>query len=188
MTAIVGLVHDGKVYIGGDSNVSYGWVQQRLAAPKVFVLPKAQMIVGVSGDVRIQQIFQYHADIELPEGDAEQTLVQFFIPHFREVVKQHGYEKADNGQSSAGDIAALFGFRERLFRMDGNFAISGYQSSYAAVGSASETAIGALAALSLHTVGRFAPETLIRSVLEICEIHGLYVRPPFVIRNTGELS
>lgn len=188
MTAIVGLVRDGKVYIGGDSNVSYGWVQRRLAAPKVFVLPKAQMIVGVSGDVRIQQIFQYHADIELPEGDAEQTLVQFFIPHFREVVKQHGYEKTDAGQSGIGEVAALFGFRGQLFKLDGNFAIANYVSSYAAVGSASEIAIGALAALALHTVGRFTPEALIRSVLEICEIHGLYVRPPFVIHNTGELS
>lgn len=186
MTTIVGLVHDGKVYMGGDSQTTRHWTQGILRHSKVFYLPKAGLLVGCTGLSRYVDIVKYHADVELTtqRHDILEKLVTVFVPSVREALKTHAASMTENGQEHADESCMLIGYQHRLFVLDSKFSVTEYERGFDAIGSGGDIALGAMAVLS----SRMNPEARIKRALQATADCGLYVRPPFAIRNTGELS
>ena len=58
MTCIVGLVDDGKVYMGGDAASVDGYIVRTSALSKVF--RNGPFLIGYSTSWRMGQILQYH--------------------------------------------------------------------------------------------------------------------------------
>lgn len=184
MTAILGLVHDGKVYIGGDSANS-NHIVNIIDRKKVFVQRPSNLLIGITGSTRYAQIVEHHINIDPCLAlNFHSYLVTMFIPALREALKTHGFTKTESGQESADYGAMLVGHKHYLVRIESDFSVQPYVRGFDAIGSANSLAIGAMAALS----PRLAPEKRITRALEISAEFDPYVRPPFVIRNTGELS
>lgn len=185
MTAIIGLVHDGKVYIGADSATESGGLVHVSAASKVFTLNA--LVIGTTGSIRYRQIIQRHVSGLRPPTDVEHIvryLVVEFIPLLRNALKEHGFTKSEAGQESADYGAMLVGCKGELLRIDCDFSVLKFDRTFEAIGSGSTLALGAMAALS----PALAPEKRMNRALAIAAEFDPYVRPPFVIRNTGEIA
>jgi ATP-dependent protease HslVU (ClpYQ) peptidase subunit len=111
-------------------------------------------------------------------------LVTVFVPSVREALKTHAVSMTENGQEHADDSIMLVGWRHRLFIIDSKFAVDEYERGFDAIGSGGDIALGAMAVLS----PKLNPETRIKRALQAAADCGLYVRPPFVIRSTGEIT
>lgn len=185
MTAIVGLIHDEKVYIGGDSMTQHAGMAHISAAPKI--ISHQGMLIGTAGSPRYSQIIQHHmAGLRKPTpAEPMQHYLAFeFIPALRLALKENGFSKTDEGQENSEYSAAIIGYRGQLYRIECEFSVLQWTRAFDAIGCAGSIALGAMAALS----SRLSPEKRITRALEIAAEFDPYVRPPFVIRNTGELS
>ena len=109
MTCIVGLVHEGSVYIGGDSAGVAGYGLTVRADEKVFT--NGDFVMGFTSSFRMWQLLRYslkppkyHPDVDLIE-----YMVTAFVNAVRECLKTGGYAKKDKEEETAGTF--LVGFR-----------------------------------------------------------------------------
>lgn len=160
MTCIVGLVRDGRVYMGGDSAAVDESHRMQVTEPKVF--RHGPMIIGDAGAFRAGQVLRYCLKAgELNgwgHGDPLAWLVEVFIPPLRQVLEDHGVEKDQR-------CDMLVGLRGRLFQIDEEFQVLESAESFAAIGSGRDYALGALCALGdWHD-----PEFNVKRALEVSE-------------------
>lgn len=176
MTCIVGIVDNGKVFIGGDSAAVSGYMVTIRSDPKVFRL--GNFLIGFTSSFRMGQLLHYafHAP-ERPDGlDVFSYMVTLFVEGLRECMKSGGFTKKESEQEVGGCF--LIGCDGRLFTIDTDFQVSESADGYAAVGSGAEVALGAIYA----TQGQL-PWQRITTALEAAAHHTAYVRGPFVIEE-----
>lgn len=174
MTCIVGLVHDGDVYISGDSaGISYGGTTTIRADQKVFA--REDMIFGFTSSFRMGQVLRYVLGIPGRKENIsdEEYLVTQFIPEVQKCFKDAGYLCIDNGVQWGGTF--LLGYRGNLYQIDSDFQVGCSVDEYDAVGAGAEYALGALGVLR-----DVDPDERLRRALEIACYHNAYVRPPYV--------
>jgi ATP-dependent protease HslVU (ClpYQ) peptidase subunit len=176
MTCIVGLVHDGKVYMGGDSAGVCGYDLQVRADEKVF--QNGEFIMGFCGSFRMGQLLRYKfkPPAHYPGVPDDEYMVTTFIDSVRECLKTGGYAWNENGRESGGRF--LVGYRGHLFFIDNDYQVGRLADGFAAVGCGDQIAHGALYA----TIGK-PPEERIKTALEAAERFSAGVRGPFVIKS-----
>lgn len=145
MTCIVGLVEDGKVYIGADSAAADGWEVRATLLPKVF--RNGELIIGYTTSFRMGQILEHHFAVRsIEEGESLQAyMVKGVAEAARECLKSHGFSKVDSNQESGGQF--LIGFRGRLFLMDSDFQVNEFADGMEAIGAGRQYALGVLKVL-----------------------------------------
>ena len=181
MTCIVGLVHDGKVFMGADAaiNSADSWLQPQSMRPKIWKRCRCtDMLVGVGGKQRISQLVQKFEPPSPPIlADVYEYLVNEYVPKLisyldsARVIKNN----EDDGMICM-DATILIGLLGRLFKIDSSFAITEYLD-YAAIGANAEVALGVLYATSL--LG--SPIDRIQMALDAVLHHCASVREPFTI-------
>lgn len=181
MTAIVGLVHGGRVWIGGDSAASNAWTIHTRADEKVFRNGRA--IFGTSGSIRAAQLIE-HA-LVLPEaivGDVAKYMCTTFVDSVRECWKAGGVAAKVNEVESGGSfMVGMFG---RLFTIGGDYQVAEQVEPWDAIGCGKEVALGSLWT-SAHVVGLCDdPEARIRLALQASAAYCMGVRGPFKIIST----
>lgn len=176
MTCIVGLVHNGKVYMGGDSECCDGSARYSLTEPKVFL--KQGFLIGSTGQLRLMQLLQYTLVVRernTSESDME-YLVNGFASAVRNLLKDNGYSEVNmNREDFFGSI--LVGYRGNVYEIDPAFAVMHTSNAFHAVGSGYAFALGAMAAMP----DEFTPHQKITRVLEIASEFAMGVRAPFHI-------
>jgi hypothetical protein len=173
MTCIVGVVENGRVFIGGDSGAFVGWSANIRTDSKVF--ESAGFIYGVCGTPRVNQILRYV--FEPPAyvgGDPMAYMVCQFVPKLREVMAR---ELSDAAKSELPNSSFLVGFAGRLFEVWGDFQIAEAAEGFSSVGCARDTALGALFVASKC----FGARVSIGAALEAAAALNAGVRSPFVI-------
>ncbi len=175
MTCIIGLVHDGKVYMGGDSCYSCGNIKGTLKSPKIFKYKN--MLLGTAGSLRFMQSLKYDFAPPIDSSlDVIEYIVSEFIPDLREVLRKAGImEEKDKIETT--DSRILVGYRGRLFIISSNFAIIEDSNEYLAIGGADEVALGSL----YTTRGMSVPEFRIQEALRAAAHFNPYVSEPFTI-------
>jgi hypothetical protein len=178
MTCIIGLVHEGKVYMGADAaiNSADSWLQPQSMRPKIW--KDGRILLGVGGKQRISQLVQEFSGQAIT-GDAYNYLVREYIPKLVSYLGKAGVTKTnDEDGMVCMDATILIGLLGRLFKIDSSFAITEY-SDYAAIGANAEVALGALYSSGchdeLHQAGR------IGQALDAVLYHCASVRQPFTI-------
>lgn len=175
MTAIVGLVHDGRVHIGGDSAGSAGHQLTVRADPKVF--RTGPYVFGFTSSFRMGQLLRHAFDPPAPTVDLDRFMATTWVDAVRACLKDGGWAKKDAEQEQGGCF--LVGVTGRLFTVHSDYQIGEAACGYDAVGCGDEVALGALYA----TAGQ-PPKRRIRTALAAAEQHGAWVRGPFVIVST----
>ena len=86
MTCIIGLVADGRVYLGGDSAAVHGWTRRRTRLRKVF--RKGPFLVGYTTSFRMGQLLE-HQLLQVRAGQVDRTGVRIdaFRDEFDDVVE-----------------------------------------------------------------------------------------------------
>ena len=183
MTCVAGLVHKGRVFIGGDSAGVSGWSLSVRADAKVF--RRGEFVFGFTTSFRMGQLLAHAFTAPpLPKKRAEldRYMVVDFIDAARTLFKGSGFAVAKDGREEGGEF--LVGVRGRLFHVASDYQVGALADRLHAIGCGADVALGAL----LVTSG-LAPERRIRTALMAAERCNNGVRGPFRIVSTdGRVS
>lgn len=137
MTCIVGIEHDGKVYLGSDSISIEGWNKRVVTEPKCFKhMHNEEFIFGYTSSFRFGQLIQYSfvppKKLDIHKNDMH-FLCTTFIDELRHVLKIGGYLKTiDTTTEEAGKC--IFGYNKKLYFIDVDFQIQRPNFGYTSVG------------------------------------------------------
>lgn len=172
MTCIVGLVHNGDVYIGGDSAGVAGLSITIRSDEKVF--GNGPFIMGFTTSFRMGQLLRYKLSPPaqtVHQGDME-YMVTSFIDACRTCFSQNGF--GDKDASVGGNF--LVGYHGKLYNIEGDYQVGVPKAPFDAVGCGSDLALGAMFA----TEG-LPPEKRINAALAAASTFSAGVAPPFTI-------
>ena len=178
MTAICAVVHDKKVWMGGDSaaaDVSTLSLSLR-RAPKVFV--NGPFVMGFTDSFRMGQLLQHgFSQPDRVSGTSdEKYMATSFVDGVRSCLKAGGYARRENEVESGGTF--LVGYHGRIFEVHSDYQVGESLADFDAVGSGFELCLGAL-----HATEEMVMEPGVRLVLALraAERFSMGVRSPFTI-------
>lgn len=178
MTCIVGIVHKGAVYLGGDSAGVGGLFLHVREDRKVF--EKDGFVFGFTSSFRMGQLLQ-HSFVAPPARPSDEPFAYMctaFVDAVRACLKAGGYAKKDSEVESGGTF--LVGYAGRLFRVESDYQVAETVDGYDAVGCGAEVALG-----SLFTSKSASPAKRIETALEAAHNFSAGVRPPFHVVTLG---
>lgn len=176
MTCIAGLVHNGRVWMGGDSASVAGWDLTIRTDSKVFI--KGPCLIGFTTSWRMGQLLRYRfTPPEHPPGmDDHEYMSTLWIDAVRETLKAGGFARKDNEVEHGGVF--LVGYRGRLFKVDSDYQVGEAFLGFDAVGCGDQAARGALYAT--RNIG-LSPYDRLEMALDAAEQLSAGVRRPFII-------
>ena len=174
MTCIVGLIHDGDVFLGGDSAGVAGLSLTIRADEKVFT--NGDFVMGFTSSFRMGQLLRYSLKppVYHPDVDIINYMVTDFVNAVRECLKTGGYAQKDKEEEKAGTF--LVGFKGKLFKIASDYQVGIPSLPFDACGCGEEIALGAMFANAT-----LSPEERIQQALEAAETFSAGVRRPFHI-------
>lgn len=180
MTCIVGLVHKGAVYMGGDSAGVGGQDVKIRLDPKVFIV-KRRFIIGFTNSFRMGQLLRFSLKpaLQLKTQSDYEYMCTSFIDSVRRCFSTGGYmgkDKEDGEREEGGHF--LVGYRSVLYEIAGDFQVGINNEPYCSIGCGDEYAHG-----SLFTSDKLnlCPKKKIICALETATHFSGAVRPPFII-------
>ena len=176
MTCIVGVEHDGRVWIGADAAGVAGYSITARADLKCW--SSGPWAFGFTSSFRMGQILRYgFTPPAVATWDIDRYMAIEFVNALRTSLDEHGWKRTESGRDEGGVFLAAY--RDRLYRVDADFQIGRSHDGYAAVGAGDGLALGSLFA----TVGT-DPEQRVLSALRAAAHHSAAVCAPFEIVAT----
>lgn len=177
MTCISGIVENNRVVIGGDSAGVAGWDLCVRKDAKVF--QSSGFLYGFTSSFRLGDVLRYQFSPPSHEPDCQTDvyLRTLWVTELRKVLTDSGYATKKDGREEGGQF--LFGYKGRLFFMDGDYQVGEPLAGHHAVGCGAPYAIGALSALRNSGL---SIEEKIGLSLRAAEDNSAGVRGPFTIK------
>jgi ATP-dependent protease HslVU (ClpYQ) peptidase subunit len=178
MTCIVGLVDNGKVYIGGDSAGVAGLSLQVRADEKVF--QNGEFLMGFTSSFRMGQLLRFNLNVpkQYPDVEDYQYMVTTFVDAVRNCLRDGGYARNKSGEEFGGTF--LVGYKGNLYGIEDDFQVAKYVDGYSAVGCGAEIALGSLHA-SRCICTDLSPHDRVLLALDASERFSAGVRAPFKV-------
>lgn len=172
MTCIVGLVHDGDVYIGGDSAGVAGLSITIRSDEKVF--GNGPFIMGFTTSFRMGQLLRYK--LSPPAQTVHQNDMEYMVTSFIDSCRQcfAGNGFGDKEASIGGNF--LVGYKGKLYNIEGDYQVGVPKAPFDAVGCGSDLALGAM-----YATEGMPPEKRIHAALAAASTFSAGVAPPFTI-------
>lgn len=178
MTCIVGLVDEGKVYMGADSAGVSGSDLRVRKDPKVF--RNGDFLIGFTSSFRMGQLLRYGLEVPVATRgsyiDTYEFMVREFVTAVRTCLKGGGCASKRDEVESGGQF--LVGYEGRLFDIEEDYQVAEYVTPYAAVGDGVNYALGSL--YSTSGMGYRASDRL-KTALNAAEEFCSSIRRPFVV-------
>lgn len=182
MTCIVGVVHKGAVFIGGDSAGVDGHYSLSIRADKK-VFRNGDFVMGFTSSFRMGQLLAFSFSPPKPRvgDDLMAFMVKDFIWAARQCLKDGGYARIENSVERGGTFLA--GYGGRLFHISDDFQVGEAVHGFDACGCGSDVAQGVLFATKDRD-----PNERINLALTAAETFSAGVRGPFFIEHAGEVT
>lgn len=179
MTCIVGLEHEGAVWIGGDSTgVNYSLDIHARDDRKVFQVGEA--VIGFTGSFRFGQVLQYRLEFpQINTWDVYRWAAVDFMDAVRKACAAGGILEKRNEVETAHNF--LMGVRGMLFYCGPDFQMGRVLDGYAAVGCGAPFALGCLHRIQNEGQPPVTAQTRLLRALEAAAHHSAGVRGPFTI-------
>jgi ATP-dependent protease HslVU (ClpYQ) peptidase subunit len=177
VTCIVGVQHDNRILIGGDSAGVAGYSITARADSKVFRVDG--YVMGFTTSFRMGQLLRYSFRAPVVDTwDVDRFMATRFVDAVRTCLRDGGWMKTDSGEERGGTF--LVGVAGHLYAVHPDFQIARALNGYYAVGCGADLALG-----SLHTTRDQArPRTRVTAALEAAAHHSAGVAGPFTIEET----
>ena len=180
MTAIVALVHNGKVHMAGDSFCGSETQKNLCKEPKVYKV--GALGVGLCGMVRQELILEktIRKAIETDGIVVTHKWIKFELPDLiADAFEGKSATVEDRSQITMGESAYMIAFDGRIYYLDDDFGIWESQRPIAAIGIGKQYALGALSVnMKLPYT---TPEEMLTGALEIAHEWSIWVEPPYRI-------
>lgn len=137
MTCIAAIIHDGSIYMGGDSAATSGNTQSERRDPKVF--RSGDFIIGFAGSFRQGQLLAH--SLIPPTQQNGQDAYAFMVTDFVDAVR--ACLVAGSCAREDGD-EFMVGYAGRLFVVHSDYQVAEKLVPYDAIGSGAEVALGSL--------------------------------------------
>jgi hypothetical protein len=171
VTAVVGLVHNGTVHLGGDSAAPQGWDLIVRADPKVFTV--GPYAIGFTTSWRMGQVLRWSFKPPKPPADhLDRFMSTTLVDAARDALKSAGWATKDKEQEEGGTW--LVGVAGRLFTVYADYQVAESADCYVAVGCGAQVAHGVL-----YATPTLPPRRRLQLALEAAERHSAGVRGPF---------
>lgn len=182
MTCIIGLIHDGKIWMGGDSAGASGGRLTVRRDPKIFIKDN-KMIMGFTSSFRMGELLQFGLHLPVHYVETYEYMITDFVDAVRECLKRGGFSEKDKEVEKGGEF--LVGYKGRLFKISSDYQVEEAVLPYNACGSGEDTAMGVIYALKF--LGSNNPEKMIRIALSAASEFCSGVREPFTILSLKEV-
>lgn len=181
MTAIVAIVENGRIWMGGDSAGSNAHMISDRKDEKVFV--KGKFIFGGCGSFRMLQILKwsFKPPVQKKTMSDEEYMMTVFVNALRKCFIEQGYGKILPGMDHKHQSQFMVGYKENLYCIQGDFQVSMLHDNFYAIGSGDDTCIG-----SLFSTKKKPVETRLKLALAAAEYRNVGVRRPFIIKVLGK--
>lgn len=175
MTCIIGLEHEGKVYIGGDSAISDFYETRTYNQDKVFRVDN--ILFGFAGSPRIAQIIKYHLQMGMKNEykDDLTFMVKVLIENMRETLAVHGY---DEKKMDIDGSSCIVGYNGKLYTIYSDYQVYTVADGLLSIGSGSSYALGAM-----HVLQDLAPKQRILKSLQASAYFSTTVDKPFKVMS-----
>ena len=176
MTCIIGLVENGKVYIGGDSA---GCADGEIRATKIAkVFRNGNFLIGYTTSFRMGQLLQYQLDVpgqveSIPDGA---YMVCTFVEAVRKLFTDYGFARIDSNEESAGKF--LVAYRGHLYCVESDYQVQENLDGFEVIGAGRSYALGALKVLETLEL---SPTERILKALQVSAYFSDSVMEPFKI-------
>jgi len=172
LTCIVGLIHEGDVYIGGDSAGVAGLSITIRSDEKIF--GNGPFLFGFTSSFRMGQLLRYKLapPAQTVHQDDMEYMVTSFIDACRTCFAQNGF--GDKEATTGGTF--LVGYKGKLYTIESDYQVGIPKLEYDAVGCGADLALGAMFA----TEG-LSPEERIKAALGAASTFSDGVSPPFTV-------
>ncbi len=185
MSVVIGIKHQGKVYLGADSQMSQGGLKLTHLNPNNYkiwkVLGKSGAYLGTAGDVRDACIIR---TMEGLIGDNAQItypyVVRHVVPKIIDELKKFNYIRNKDGYFDNMESTYLLATKDSLFQICTDGCVVEIEDG-AAIGSGRETALG-----SLNTTFDEEPYARLIKGLKSAENNTVYVGYPFVLADVSK--
>lgn len=124
MTCVVGLVHKGKVFMGGDSISIDGWSSFDTAnSDKVFVVDN--FIYAIAGSWRIRDIMQhaFTPPEHNPEHSDDKYMKLTYVQALAKCFEDNKFLTLKDGVMEIQDVGLLIGYKGKLYKLNGDMAM-----------------------------------------------------------------
>ncbi len=138
MTCIVGIEHEGHVFIGGDLQGTDVNIKVTHTQPKVFRVNG--VLFGFTTSYRFGQILEHKVvplDVPTEASEVYSWLVQSLVPQIQAALEKH-----DWGNGKCGK--ALIGVHDQLWNLQDDFSVFRTTPGYDAIGAGAEYALGSI--------------------------------------------
>jgi ATP-dependent protease HslVU (ClpYQ) peptidase subunit len=163
LTIVIGIRNNDEIMFGGDRCVSNG--QKNMSAfPKIF--KKKNMLFGVAGQLLLIQHLKYNFKIPTHSKGVsdEKYMNTIFINELRKCFENNRASQIEKNQEEMFS-SIIVGYKNKLYLISTNFCVSEFNSSFIAIGSGKQYAIGALET-DIERRG-YVDEDSIRTAIEI---------------------
>jgi hypothetical protein len=184
MTAIIGLVQDGVVWMAGDSSANDLENLASFSRSETKVFHNGQYLMGIAGQCRCSQVMHYvFTPPRMPshvQGPAEviEFMVREFIPVLRVCLEEQGVTTGEVTDPFPGN--ALIGVRGILLELEPDFQISSNTDPFGAAGQASPYCLGAFNATQNLIED---PIDRLWAVLDAAGAYSMAVKKPFNVER-----
>lgn len=176
MTCIVGLIHQNKVYLGGDSAGSTEDFTLTRKEPKAFKVGRFGFAYTTS--FRMGDLIHYGftpPPFFKEDISVDKYMRTLFVDELRATFETGGFGKRD-GQMGEEGGNFLVGFAGRLFSIQADFQVGEHRTNYYADGSGAHFAMG-----SLFSSSGEAPRERVLKALKAAAKFSPSVSAPFTI-------
>lgn len=178
MTCIVGLIDDGKVYIGGDSAGCTDSYVERRRDTKVF--KNGDFLIGFTSSFRMGQILRYSfCPPEIFTTNVYRYMCTDFIDSLIKMLEDKKFAQVDKNEITGGEF--LVGYKNQLFDVGSDFQVCELYKNYNSVGCGRAWALGSLYSTKDRNM---KPKDRIILALEAAEEFSPWVRKPFTVKST----
>lgn len=184
MTCVVGLIADGVVYIGADSQATGGYTKYQLSPATAKVFRNGDLLIDTCGSVRASNLLRY--SLVVPEHhptdmDDFAYITTRVVEAIRECFKNAGAiaTTATNIEGN-DDSEFLVGYRGRLYSINSDWSVMETIDPFCAMGSGEEFAFGAL-----HASKGKPAKKRVRIALEAAARFSATCGGPFVIERAS---
>jgi hypothetical protein len=180
MSCVVGVVSEGKVWMGAVSEDMLSLVNR-----KIFF--NGPLLIGCVGSIRMTQLIQYKLFVPEPpsmvvgDRDLMRYMAISFVDAVRKVFQANDFSLIHDDHSTEG--VSLIGYRGHLFRMEGDLQIVERVDGYEAIGCGSPYALG-----SLFESGKETPFMRVTNALTASHHFSAHVRPPYKIMSGDDIG
>lgn len=178
MTCVVGLLHDGRVYMGADSAATEPQTSDQFILSRRKVTRKGPYLIGTCGEPRYGDIMRHcFAPPEPDWDDIDRFMADEFTAALRACFEEHGWLERKDGRAVASGSEALIGVNKRLFVV-GEYFQSFSLDEYCAVGTGMDFAFG-----SLYSTEGKPPRERVLEALKAAQKFNAACREPFIIEE-----